>query len=37
VYLYYSEDFGVSWDDKQGDLASLNPFFAINAIKVVEF
>lgn len=36
-YLKYSDDFGASWADKQGNLADLNPLFAIDLITVVEY
>jgi hypothetical protein len=37
AYVYYSEDFGVTWVSKQGNLAALNPLFYIDAVQVLEF
>lgn len=36
-YVMYSDDFGSTWTDKQGNLPDLNPLFQLNNVKVLEY
>lgn len=37
TYLMYSDDFGSTWADKQGNLPFLNPLFYLDLVKVLEY
>jgi len=36
-YVMYSDDFGTTWSDIQGNLPMLNPLYQLDIVKVLEF
>jgi len=36
-YIYYSDDFGATWDDKRGNVLQLDTIAHFNIVKVLEF
>jgi hypothetical protein len=36
-YLRYSENFGTSWVDKQGNLPAISPLYHLDVVKILEY
>ena len=36
-YVWYSSDFGDTWEDRQGNLPLINPLYAIDLVWVIEY